>query len=246
MNEGQSGGGGVLSLENEALFFSSFLALVAMSCLSLVLACIFRMRSRKLDRIARDPSVSVFNRTFNVFDPYPDRSRVINSFLTLMPLLVLAGTGAALFLFIEVVATGLLLSLVIIVVSLNLLVVEGAFDVYQSCKTFTRALQKGTSLGEGDLKVFRIVKRAMPRISRYYFGLSIGFALFGVALPYAAPLLSWVFVQLMGLVFAGGTAMEFAPFTVPLLWTGGTVIIVIFIRRIKSRFSKAIFTYGLS
>jgi uncharacterized membrane protein len=226
---------------NEILFLSSTVALLAMACFSLVLGCLFRTRFRRLNGIAGDPSVAVFNREFNVFDPYPDRLRLISSFVTALPLVLLALTGAVVLLVMEIVATGLLLSLVVIVVSLNLLVVEGAFDIYQSAKTFTRAFQKGAGLGEGDLKVFRIVEKALPRLSYYYFGLAIGFALLGLVLPYAAPSLSWAFVQFTGLIFTGGTAMGFAPFTVPLLWMLSIVAIIIFIRRIKSRFSKAIF-----
>jgi hypothetical protein len=203
------------------------------------------MRYRRLDRTVRDPSVSVFSRTFNVFDPYPDRLKVINNFLTVLPLVVLAGTGAVLLLFTEILAAGLLLSLIIIVVSLNLLVVEGEFDVYQGCKTFISAFRKGARLGEGDLRVFRMVKKAMPRISNYYFGLSIGFALFAVALPYVAPSLSGAFVESMGFLFSGGATMGFAPLTVPLLWIACTLIVVIFVRKVKSRFSKAIFTHEL-
>jgi hypothetical protein len=187
----------------------------------------------------------VFSRTFNVFDPYPDRLKIIDSFLTALPLVVLALTGAVLLLFMEIVATGLLLSLIIIVVSLNLLVVEGAFDVYQSAKTFITAFQRGTGLGEGDLRVLRIVKKALPRISNYYFGLAIGFAIFGLALPYTTPSLSWAFLQLMGFIFRGGTAMGFPPFTVPFVWTLSILAIIIFIRKIKSRFSKAIFAHML-
>ena len=234
-----------MSMGNETVFLSSTLALLAMACLSLVLACLFRMRFRKLDGIACDLSVAVFNRTFNVFDPYPDRLRIINSFVTALPLVVLALTGAVLLLFMEVIAAGLLLSLVVIVVSLNLLVVEGAFDIYQSAKAFTKAFQKGAGLGEGDLKVFRIVKKSLPRLSNYYFGLATGFALLGLALPYAAPSLVWASVQFMGLIFSGGAAMGFPPFTVPLLWMLSVIVIVIFIRRIKSRFSRAIFAQSL-
>jgi hypothetical protein len=223
------------------LFLSSTVALLAMACSSLLLACLFRTRFRRLDGIASDPSVKVFNRTFNVFDPYPDRLRLIGNFVTVLPLVVLALTGAVLLFIMEIVATGLLLSLVVIVISLNLLVVEGAFDIYQSAKAFTKAFQKGAGLGEGDLKVFRIVKKALPRLSNYYFGLATGFALLGLTLPYAAPSLVWASVQFMSLIFSGGAVIGFAPFTVPLLWMLSIVAIVIFIRRIKSRFSRAIF-----
>lgn len=226
---------------NETLFLTSTLALLAMTCVSLILACLFRSRFRRLNGIACDPSVAVFSRTFNVFDPYPDRLKLINSFLMAIPLAVLALTGAVLLLFMEIVATGLLLSLIIIVVSLNLLVVEGAFEIYQSAKTFITAFQKGVCLGEGDLRVFGIVKRALPRISNYYFGLGIGFALFGLVLPYVTPSLSWAFVQFMDLVFRGGISMGYAPFTVPLVWTLSILTITIFVRRIKGRFSKTIF-----
>lgn len=234
-----------LSAGTETLFFSSSLTLLVMACVSLALACLFRLRFRKLNSVVCEPSVSVTSRTFNVYDPYPDRWKAINSFLTLMPLVVLACTGAIVLLFMEIVATGLLLSLVIFVVCLNLLVVEGAFDVYQTGKTFVAAFQRGTGLGEGDLKVYRIVRNALPRISNYCFGLAIGFALFGLALPYIAPSLSWGFFQLMNLVFRGGVAMGFSPFATPLLWTVSIVAIVILIRRIKSRFSETIFAQRL-
>jgi hypothetical protein len=177
-----------------------------------------------------------------VFDPFPGKRKIVNTFLTIFPLLVTACTGAVLFVFLQILAAGLLLNLVIVVISVNLLVIDGAFEVYQNSTVFIKAFQKQTALGEGDIQICNLLNKSAVRLSSYYLGLAIVFGFVTFLLPYALPPASWVFVRLMDLVFQVGIAMGYPPFTVPLVWTLIVVAITVLVRRINNRFLKVMYT----
>jgi hypothetical protein len=227
---------------NETLFLSSSLTLLAISCVSLVLALLFRSKLRTLNVFANNPTVNVFNKTFNVFDPYPDSKKLVNAFLTALPLLVLFCTGFVLFIFMEILAAGLLLNLIVVIISINLLVVDGVFEVYQNGGIFISAFRREIRVGEGDVRVLQIVKKALSRISTYYFGLAIFFAIFGFTLQYTILPVYCAFSGAMDLIFQVDTAMGYPPYTIPLFWMMIIVVITFFVRKIKKEFLKAIYT----
>jgi hypothetical protein len=183
----------------------------------------------------------VFSKTFNVFDPYPDSKRLINAFLTTLPLLVLFCTGFVLFVFMEILVAGLLLNLIVVIISINLLAVDGAFEVYENCSTFINAFRREIQLGEGDVRVLHIVKKALSRMSIYYFGLAIFFVFSGFTLQYATLPVYWAFTHSMNLIFQAGTAVGYPPYTVPLFWIMLIAVVTFFIRRIKKEFLKVIY-----
>ena len=171
-----------------------------MSCLTLALSIFFRLKSHAMNGVPKSLSVSVFSRTFNVFDPYPEHGRIIHSFLLVLPVLVsFACLGFVLIVW-KIFEYGLMLSLVILIVCLNLLLVEVAHEVNQNSETFINAFRCGVGLGVGDLKIFQIVRRALPRLSNYYLGLTVLFVVFAVTLSYIWSAVLWFFVRFVGLI----------------------------------------------
>jgi hypothetical protein len=178
------------------LVYSSLTA-VFLGCLTLGLSILFRLKSRGLINLSEDPFATVFDHTFNIFDPYPLQKKLIHRFLSVLPLVVVGISFGLLFFLITVVASGLILSVLILIVGLNLVVIEEAPEVYENCKTFSKALQSGTGFGNGDLKVFRLIKNLAPKLSKYYICLSILFFGFAATLPALATSVPWLFSRLV-------------------------------------------------
>lgn len=164
--------------------FYSSLTLMAMGCLALALSIIFRLRFRWLDSLPRDLNASVFDRTFNVFDPYPVRIKVVQRFLTALP--VIAGIGAILLSMIvwSFVASGLMMSVFIVIIGLNLIMIEEAPEIYTNTNVFAKAVENNAKFAGGDLKVLQLIKKLSLKLARYYLGLTVLFMALSVTLQY--------------------------------------------------------------
>lgn len=164
--------------------FYSSLTLMTMGCLALALSIIFRLRFRRLGSLPRDLDASVFDRTFNVFDPYPVRIKVVHRFLTALP--VIAGIGSILlgFMVWSIAASGLIISVFIIIIGLNLIMIEEAPEIYTNSNVFAKAVEKNAKFAGGDLKVLRLIKKLSLKLGRYYLGLAVLFMALSVTLQY--------------------------------------------------------------
>jgi len=184
----------------DSSLLNSSLTLLAMGCSVLVVSVIFRLKSRAINSLPKNLSANVFDKTFIVFNPYQEKRKIIHSLLLVLPLLVgFVSAGFFLILF-KILEYGLLISFFILIIGLNLMALESAFDVYRNSKIFIKAVQSGTSLGVGDLKVFQLIKKVMPKLSNYYLGLSILFIASSVMLPYIWSSALWFFAWFIGLI----------------------------------------------
>lgn len=168
---------------------------------------------------------------------------MIDSLLMAVPFMGLAGMGLAFFVFVEVLVNGLLFSAVLAVISLNLLFVDGAFEVYHNATVFLKT-PKDTGFGEGDLKALRIVKNALSWLSNYYFGLAVVFVILGSVLSSLVPLFLTSFAWLSEALLRTGPAFGFSPFATPILWTVIIAALTLLIRAMKNRFSRSVFAYA--
>jgi len=210
----------------------------AMGCLTLVLSILFRLKHHRMNSLPRNLSANVFDKTFNVFNPYPERRRIVHNCLSALPLMVLP-LCLVLFLFVwKVLESGLLLSLVLLIICLNLILIEVASEIYQNANIFIKAFNKKADLGVGDLKVFQTLERVMPKLSNYYLALSILFVTLGAILSYIWSSLLWFFAQVVGVVLEvstlTGSAIGFL--VAVFLFVLMVVVVQIFIQKIKSKF----------
>lgn len=125
--------------------------------------------------------MNVFNKTFNVYDPYPTR-RTLHS-LAFLPIFVF---GAVLL--IEAVAlrafkTGVFTSVAVFLLSLSPMMIAEAYETYTSANLFLEAVKKKADLGKGDLQVLSLVKAVTPRLSVYYILLAGVFLTLSLVLP---------------------------------------------------------------
>jgi hypothetical protein len=129
-------------------------------------------------------------------------------------------------------------------------VVEIAPEVYQNARIFTKAIQRKTSLGEGDLEVFQALKRTLSRLGDYYLGVSILFMASAATLSYVWPpvydvyyaLRQWLSAQIIGLTPEAGVLAH-----AQALWMVMTflfTIIVVFIQIIVWKARSKLLGYG--
>ena len=188
----------------EYLFYSSMI-LSVMSCLALVLCIYLRLQCHKIKRIPKDLSANVFNKTFVVFNPYSEHTKLIHNFLSLLPILVLLATLGFVILALLAIELGLLLSLVILIVCLNLLILDLLPEILKNAKIFLRAYYGGTSFGVGDLQVLDLIKHALPKLAYYYMGLTAFFAATAVLMSHCWNLMLLLLSQFIGLLVQGST-----------------------------------------
>jgi len=113
----------------------------------------------------------------------------------------------------EIVKTGLLLSSTIFILCTSLMVFEEAFEIPKNADAFLKAIEKGNSLGEGDLSVFSIVKETLPKLRNYYLVLAVAFFAFSAILPYILPsaifVFTWIVTLPAGLASSFGVLVAF-------------------------------------
>jgi len=226
----------------EAYLFYSSLTLFAMSCLTLVLSIFFRLKYHRINSLPKNLSVDVFDKTFNVFNPYPERGKIFHNMLSALPLVVFF-VGVAFTLFVwKILEYGLLLSLVMLIICLNLMLVDFASETYHGAKVLVKAVDAKAGLGAGDLEVFQKLERVMPKLSNYYIALSILFLTFAVTLSYIWSSLLWFFIHFVDLIFkvffniCDDVLTGFISFQVAVVLCGVTVVIIqIFAWKIKSK-----------
>jgi len=221
----------------ETYLFYSSLTLFAMSCSTLVLSILFRLKHHKMNHLPRNVSANIFDKTFSAFNPYPERRKIIHKFLSALPLIVgVASLVFALFA-LRFFGSGLLLSLVLLIIYLNLMLIDIASETYQNAKILIKAFDSKANLGVGDLKVFQTLERVMPKLSNYYLALSILFLTLAATLNYIWSSLLRFFAQFVGLILEvgiliGPTGSPIAVFLFALM----VVVVQLFIQKIKSKF----------
>lgn len=220
----------------ESYLLYSSLTLLIMGCLALALSILFRLKFKALNSLPKNLSATIFNKTFVVFYPYSEQKKMIHNFLSVLPIAIgFASLGIALA-FLLILEAGFILSFFITIIGLNIIGLEDAPEVYKYSKIFIEAVQNETKLGTGDLRVFQTIKKMTPRLSNYYFGLSIIFIAFSAILPSIWSSLLWFFAQFIGLILqfsllAGDIAWILAVF----LFAIPVVIIQILFSEIKRK-----------
>lgn len=208
-----------------------------MGCLTLALSMLFRLKSHAISSLPKNLSANIFSKTFIVFNPYPEHRRVIHSFLSVLPILVLFACMVFILIVWKIFEYGLALSLIILIICLNLILVEVAPETYQNAKIFVKAFNSKADLGAGDLKVFQVLKRTLPQLSNYYLALSILFLILAATLGYIWSPLLWFFAQVIGSILEVSALTGIIGSQVAVaLFALMVTVFQIFILKIKSKF----------
>jgi len=208
---------------------------VVMGVVALVLSVVFRLRLRVLDSVSKGSAANVFNRTFVVFDPYVQKTvfHRLLSFLPFVPLI--CGFGVAVLLF-EVINSGLLLTVLVSILALSLIVVEESPEAYAESKTLIEAIQGGSNLGVGDIRLLALTKQLLPKLSYYYLGLSAFLFALAAALPFVWAQFLWYFAMFFGYIIqASVTGGLVTWLMVLLLYAVIITVFVVLVTMAKSR-----------
>lgn len=209
--------------------------LLVMGSIALALSVFLRLRLNRLKSLSRNCAASVFNKSFVVFDPY-EQTTIFHRLLTLLPFVpLILGFGAAVLL-LEIINSGLLLTLLVLIVALGLIVVDELPEVYAESKILIRAIQDGSSLGVGDMKLLQVTKKLLPRLSYYYLGLSAFLLVSAVILPVVWSSALWYFAVFFGLLIQGSVTHGLLTWMSGLLLYAAIVVVFVFlVTRAKSR-----------
>jgi hypothetical protein len=177
-------------LQADLQYSVSFLILLIMSAIALAISFLLYSKFRIMTRLPSDLPLKVFNKTFNVFNPYPEQRKVIHKFIFLIPVALAYGSFIlATYVAITIVEMELVTSFLIFIFSAALIVVEEPFAVYRNANIFIKAVKSKVDFGKGDLDVFLLVKQSLPKLSRYYLFLTVLFFAGSVSLSYWVPLI---------------------------------------------------------
>lgn len=219
-------------------FSLPFYALLSMSFLSIVFFIFFHRKHRAIMRLPH-LSANVFDKTFNVFNPYSPHRRIIGSYFFALLIIGLQGSLIlSLFITAGVLNIGLLLSLVILIVCLSLIISDDVSEIYKNANVFIKVVKNGADLGKGDLTVLFVLKKTLPRLSLYYLSLAIIFLISSVTLPYILPSALWILAQFAGVLtdfaaFMGSYVYAFC--IVPLSLVALMLVIQLANKKIKNK-----------
>jgi len=219
---------------------ASSIVLVAMACISAIVSFTLYRKSRAVARFPKNLTATVFNKTFNIFDPFPESRKPFTGHLELVILLIAYVTFLVFsFVIVKVFETGLFLSLMTLIVCLGLLMIDELLEVNKNANTFMKAIDGQAKFGKGDLDALFFLEDALPRLTFYYVSLSVAFVLLSIAVPFIIDLLLLGLGNFAGSVVALNNGLSFAPHIAllfdTLLFSAGTVFILFVSGRIKDR-----------
>lgn len=164
---------------------SSFV-LLAMSIISLGFSSYFYIKTRFFRRLSKNLQVNIFNKTYNVFDPYPEHRKSIGISI-LLPIVLVFSCLFIGFMILKVLESGLILGLTVFIVCFSLMLADEAYELYTNARIFTKAIRNGTDIGEGDLKALSLLMEIMPKLSKYYIILASVFLASAAVFQYIVP-----------------------------------------------------------
>jgi hypothetical protein len=209
--------------------------LVAMGVVAVVLGLVFRLWFRRLVAVSGNLAVSVYNKTFMVFDPYGQTGTIFHRFLSLLPFVpMVLGFGMAVLLLV-VIDSGLLLTLLVVVFGLSLIVVEESVEAYSDSKLLVKAIEGGSQFGVGDVRLLSLMKRLLPRLTRYYLAVAVLFFVGAMVLPFVWMQFLWYFAVTLGSLIQAASMGFVNLFLVVGLYAAAVTAILFLVTLAKNR-----------
>lgn len=178
---------------------ASFSAFLAMAGMCLILSLYFHLKWRAMRKFHKTLTANIYDKTFSVFNPFPDARRTFHSFLyfaLFSPLSAVLWTLIVIYVvLLPVLQAGLILWPVVALLCLSLMMIEEAIEVRKTANVYEKALRKGVPLARGDLAVLSILKNVIPRLIIYYLLLALLFLASFIVMPYilSTVLLAWAY-----------------------------------------------------
>lgn len=217
-------------------FEGAFLVFSIMSCLSLALSLFLHLKNRALARLPKNLRANVSDRTFSVFNPYPEHRKAFHNYLTLLPFVAFFGGLTIAYLTLNILAMGLALGFAAFIFCLALMMFDEVFEIYRNAGMLVKAVSTGAGFGVGDAAVLLVIKKILPKLRAYYLFLSVAFLASLAVLPYAVPAIVMAFAQAVGAVFEFSvSAGILVPFGLILLFAVAEIVVFATVGKVKSR-----------
>lgn len=131
------------------------------------------------------------------------------------------------------------LSIFTILVGLNLIIMDDAFDAYKNSNIFIDANNKKSNLGFGDVEIFSALKVYTRRLSYYYLSIAVFLIVAAITLPYILDQATLIFAQLMAGILQLSSIAGFANWQfASILFATLVVLLEILIRKVRDRIFK--------
>lgn len=216
-------------------FDGALLVFSTMGCVSLVLSLFLHLKNHALVRLPKNLRANVSDKTFSVFNPYPEHRKSFHSYLTLLPFVSLAGGFAIAYLTLNILAMGLALGFAAFVFCLGLMMVDEVVEIYKNADMLVKAVSTGGGFAVGDLAVLLVIKKLLPKLRAYYILLAIAFLASLVVLPYLVPAAVMAFALVVGVVEFSASAGVLAPFGIIFLFAAAEVAVYFAFREVRRR-----------
>ena len=230
----------------DAPSFAPFSILLAMSAASFVLSVLFYAKLRAARRLPKDLRASIFSRTFNVFDPFPEKRRTFHSYLfftIFSPLMAFSWTFFIVFVVIlRVFQAGFIAAFVLFIFCLSLMMTSEAFEVYSNTSKLLKSVRSGIRLGKGDMAVLYFAKKALIKLSKYYLVLACVFTTFFFTAPLVSPMFMIAFASFVEAITASTTTGFFLS---PLLAVFLLSVVVAAVYVVARRLRALVFDFPL-
>ena len=118
-----------------------------------------------------------------------------------------------------IIEAGFVGDLAIFVLCLGSMMISEVTEAYSCANTLTKAAERCTGFGMGDISVLLILKKAIGKMSVYYLLLSALFAALFFAMPYSFPAIMFAYSQFISLIIYGTIGIPLvAPFAAVFLF----------------------------
>jgi hypothetical protein len=206
---------------------------------SLGFSVVLYLKYRAVNKIPKSLGVTIFDRTFNVFDPFPERRRALQSYLfffLLSPLVAFAWVFVIVFVVIlPIIEGGYVGDLAIFLICLGPMMINEAAESISVADRLVKATERQTKFGQGDIYVLSLVKNTIGRLSAYYLVLTAVFAALFFAVPYTVPALMLALSQLIGLTVQTTIGIPIiSPFVAALMYILFVLAVIVAARKLRA------------
>jgi len=206
-----------------------------MACISILVSLLFDRKTRTLNRLSEKINLNVFDKTFNVLNPYPTSRKTISTIM-IWPIVIMLIFAVFAMAFSKIFETGIALGLIVLISSVGLMMVDEAMEINSTANQFTQALTTQTGFGKGDVVALHILKQTMPKLKKYYILLAALFTVCAITLPYILQAAVTAFTEAVGSVMTTTSTLGIiSPYLSLLIFTAIVTIIAVTAGRIKTK-----------
>jgi hypothetical protein len=189
-------------LQTNFSLLSTSLVLLFMAGASFFLALLLRTKSRALKTLPKDLPVQVFDKTFNIFDPNIKQRRIISNHTGLIIFIAIYGSWLAfVYIVFKTFEIGGTLAAIAMLICAALLMLDETQELNRKVGIFTKAINNGTGLANGDMQVLRLIRKTLPKLSTYHLILAIVFLASALALPLVVDAVFWASAGIAAALF---------------------------------------------